>query len=96
MNNPLHHVGQTASPQEDAATPDDQAGDAGAEARKKNPGDEADRSSLQHPEDPDSSAPREASPTKRPASPGTGSAPGGKPLEDLKPGEPPPESSAGS
>ncbi len=96
MNHPLHHVGQTASPQEDAATPDDQAGDAGAEARQKNPADEADRSSLQHPEDPDSSAPREQSSARKPAAPGPGSAPGGKPIDDLKPGEPPPESSAGS
>lgn len=95
MNNPLHHVGQTASTQEDPTTPDDQAGDAGAEARQKNRTDEADRSSLQHPEDPDSSAPRDESATQG-AAPGTGSAPGGKPIDDLEPGEPPPESSAGS
>lgn len=96
MNNPLHHVGQTAQPQEDAKTPDDQAGDAGAEARQQNPTDEADRSSLQHPKDPDASAPREKPASRRPAAPGTGSAPGGKPIADLQPGEPPPESSAGS
>lgn len=68
MNNPLRHVGQTARPEESQASPDEQAGDAGAEARQRNPSD----------------APKAPTPPKP------------KSIEDLEPGEPPPESSAGS
>jgi hypothetical protein len=85
MNTPLRHVGQTARPEEQAQpSPDDQAGDAGDEARQKNPGDDPAAGTLeQHPR------------TTGAATPGK-PAGGQKDIKELKPGEPPPESSAGS
>lgn len=74
-NNPLRHVGQTARPEESAAGPDEQTGDAGAEARQRNPSDET------------KPAVKDGANPQPPAT---------KKIRDLKPGEPPPESSAGS
>lgn len=80
--NPLRHVGQTAHPE--GSTPsaaDEQGGDAGSPERHVNPS-EGGR------------VPPDGGATSEP-----GAAPGGnKPgkIRDLKPGEPPPESSAGS
>lgn len=88
MNNPLRHVGQSARPEQQAQpSPDDQAGDAGAEARQQNPSDAPDGRLEQHPR----TAP--TAPTAEPAHPAGGHK---KDIKDLKPGEPPPESSAGS
>ena len=81
MNNPLRHVGQTARPEEAQQTPDAQAGDAGSEARQQNQTDNADRKAGQQPAQKDV-----------PSRPPTGR----KEIPDLEPGEPPPESSAGS
>ena len=81
MNTPLRHVGQTAQPEETVQTPDEQAGDAGAEARQQNQTDNADRKPGQQP-----------ARTDVPSRPPTGK----KEIPDLQPGEPPPESSAGS
>lgn len=81
MNNPLRHVGQTARPEETVLTPDEQAGDAGAEARQQNQTDNAAGRVGGQP------APRDV-----PSRPPTGK----KEIPDLEPGEPPPESSAGS
>lgn len=87
MNNPLRHVGQTARPEEKTPpSPDDEAGDAGAEARQQNPGDEDSGTLEQHPRTTPDAA------TGPPAGPRSGQ----KEIKDLKPGEPPPESSAGS
>ena len=86
--NPLRHVGQTASPTEAAQTPDEQAGDAGSEARQQNQTDDGTAGTLgQHP------VPKQP---EQKDSAVAGPVPGGKPIRDLKPGEPPPESSAGS
>jgi hypothetical protein len=86
-NNPLRHVGQTARPEEAAKpSPDEQAGDAGAEARQQNPSDQPGGTLDQHPRTtPDTGAGSTAAPRN-----------GRKEIKDLKPGEPPPESSAGS
>jgi hypothetical protein len=88
MNNPLRHVGQTARPEEETKpSPDDQAGDAGAEARQQNPSEAPGGSLEQHPR------------TTGTAPAGAPTAPAGGPKKDIKklqPGEPPPESSAGS
>ncbi|KQY81834.1 hypothetical protein [Pelomonas sp. Root1444] len=90
MNNPLRHVGQSARPEEAAKpSPDDQAGDAGAEARQQNPTDAPGGTLEQHPRTTPSA------PTTR-ATPATGPRAANKEIKDLEPGEPPPESSAGS
>lgn len=87
-NNPLRHVGQTARPEEEAKpSPDDQAGDAGTEARQQNPS-EAAGSLEQHPRTTTGNPPAGA-----PGAPAGGHK---KEIKDLKPGEAPPESSAGS
>ena len=90
--NPLQHVGQTAAKEEDSRTPDDQAGDAGAEARQQNQTDEADRKPGQHPTlkppEPDEPAPAASTSSAPPKAQ--------KEIPDLEPGEAPPESSAGS
>ena len=89
-HNPLRHVGQTARPEEAVQTPDEQAGDAGSEVRQQNQTDEGDAKLPQHPV---SKQPEQ----KESAAPGTGRpGPGAKEIRDLEPGEPPPESSAGS
>ncbi|WP_157255891.1 hypothetical protein [Pelomonas sp. Root1217] len=88
--NPLRHVGQTASPTEAAQTPDEQAGDAGSEARQQNQTDGTAGTLGQHP------VPKQPPQKDSAAAAPAGPAPGGKPIRDLKPGEPPPESSAGS
>ena len=86
MSNPLSHVGQTAHPEEKAKPPPDaQTGDAGGEERQQNQADETGSTLEQHPR------------TKpAPANPAAGPRSGQKEIKDLKPGEPPPESSAGS
>ena len=86
MNNPLHHVGQTARPQEASQTPDAQAGDAGSEARQQNVTDNAGPTPV--PTQPAQKEPAPAAPGTPPLA--------RKEIPDLEPGEPPPESSAGS
>jgi hypothetical protein len=83
-NNPLHHVGQSARPEGETALPDEQAGDAGGEARQVNPSEGPGQTLEQHPR----------TTPNGPAGPAPGAK--NKTLEDLEPGEPPPESSAGS
>jgi hypothetical protein len=83
MNNPLHHVGQTAGP-EASHTADEQSGDAGAPARQQNQTDKTPRG-----------APGSAG-SNAGGSAQQGSNPGEKHIRPLQPGEPPPESSAGS
>lgn len=86
--NPLSHVGQTARPEQDAQpSPDDQAGDAGAEARQGNPGDAPEHRQEQHPRT------NASAPAGEPATPAGGHK---THIKKLQPGEPPPESSAGS
>jgi len=43
MNNPLHHVGQTAGPEPSSRSPDRESGDAGAPERQQNQTDDKDR-----------------------------------------------------
>jgi len=90
--NPLRHVGQTAAAKEDSRTPDDQAGDAGAEARQQNRTDATDVNPGQHPKlkppEPDEPATAASTSAAPPAAE--------KEIPDLEPGEAPPESSAGS
>jgi hypothetical protein len=87
MNNPLRHVGQTAHPEAAKPSPDEQAGDAGAEARQQNQHDEPGGTLEQHPR---------TTPAVPAGTPPSGPRSGQKEIKDLKPGEPPPESSAGS
>ena len=90
MSNPLSHAGQTARPEDKAKpSPDQQTGAAGAEERQQNPTDEPGGTLEQHPRTKPAPANPPANP---PASPGSGQ----KEIKDLKPGEAPPESSAGS
>ena len=90
MTNPLPHVSQTTRP-EASRTPAEQADVAAVEARRQNQTDEAGRPAGAlpiHPttdDDTEGLKPRSPAPTGSP-----------KPIRDLKPGEPPPESSAGS
>jgi hypothetical protein len=82
MNNPLRHVGQTAHPEATPKpSPDGTPDGAGAPAST-----EADGTLEQHPR------------TTGATTPGQPAGPRGaeKKIDDLKPGEPPPESSAGS
>lgn len=82
MSNPLRHVGQTARPeQEPKPSPAEAAGEA-----SPNPAGDTASTLEQHPRTNDAAPP--AAPT----------GPRGvqKEIKDLKPGEPPPESSAGS
>jgi len=84
MNNPLHHVGQTAGPEPSSRSPDTESGDAGVPDRQQNQTDDKDRRA------PGSSGSGGNTGTQQ------GSNPGEKKIRPLQPGEPPPESSAGS
>lgn len=82
MNTPLRHVGQTARP-EDSPTA---AATGGAGTAEQPPSGDASQSLDQHPRTVDSTT--GTAPAKPPGE--------AKKIENLKPGEPPPESSAGS
>lgn len=88
MNNPLHQVGQTPRPESEApSSADDETGDAGAEARQHNPSDAPEHRLDPHPRaDTPAPAPEPATPAGGPKTH----------IKKLQPGEPPPESSAGS
>ncbi|RZL35503.1 MAG: hypothetical protein EOP35_13725 [Rubrivivax sp.] len=92
MNNPLRHVGQTARPEEAEQAPSQQSGDAPAQGTPQNQTDNTGPNSsppsdseLQHPKTVGTTAQKPSGPL-----------PGKKDIPDLTPGEPPPESSAGS
>jgi hypothetical protein len=90
MNNPLRHVGQTARP-EDPSAPNQQSGDAGAgaQADQQQAADEGRKDASKQPAQTDAA---QSAPANAPGTPAGGQ----KRIRDLEPGEPPPESSAGS